>query len=399
MRRVVVTGMGCVTSIGANLDSFWSALLRGEQGISPLPGIEPGDLRFTHAAQVHHFDPAQYLSPDITKVSERSSQFALVAAQQAILQAAWKNPPQMVATILGCSTGGRSIEEPETAMLYRTGGRVHPLTVPRSMASSGTALLAMQHGFSGPAFTLSTACASGAHAIGLAFQAIRSGSVDAAVTGGHEAPLTYGFLKAWDSLRVVSKSGSKPFAADRDGMTLGEGAAMLVLESYDHATARNAEIFGEVVGFGMSCDASHMTQPSGSGAVQAMQAAMRDAGITPEQIGHINAHGTGTVVNDDVEAKAIHAAFGAHTSALVVTSTKAAHGHAMGASGAMEALATVQALREETAPPTAGITEVDGSLRLDIVMETPRTLTTEFALSNSFAFGGMNAVLAFRAFR
>jgi nodulation protein E len=397
MRRVVVTGMGCVTSLGADLDSFWSALLRGEQGISPLPDIQPGDLRFTHAAQVHHFDPADYLAPDTIKISERSSQFALIAAQQAIHQAAWKTSPPIVATILGCSTGGRSIEEPETAMLYRTGGRVHPLTVPRAMASSGTALLAMQHGFGGPAFTLSTACASGAHAIGLAFQAIRSGSVDAAVTGGHEAPLTYGFLKAWDSLRVVSKTGCRPFAADRDGMTLGEGAAMLVLESYDYAMQRNAKILGEIVGFGMSCDASHMTQPSGSGAIQAMQAAMLDARITPDQVGHINAHGTGTVVNDEVEAKAIHAVFGARACALPVTSTKAAHGHAMGASGAMEAIATIQALREAKAPPTAGVVAADSALHLDVVLETPRILATDFALSNSFAFGGMNAVLAFRS--
>jgi len=399
MRRVVVTGMGCITSLGKDIDAFWNALLRGEQGASVLQEVRPGDLTFTHAAQVDNFIPESYLSSEILKISERSSQFALVSAQQAIRQAGWKNNPSNAATIFGCSAGGRTVEEPETAKLYLSGARVHPLTVPRSMASSGTALIAMQHGFHGPAFTLNTACASGAHAVGNAFHMVRSSAVDVAITGGHEAPLTYGFLKAWDSLRVVSKTWCRPFAADRDGMSLGEGAAILILESFEHASQRSAEILGEIVGFGMSCDAAHMTQPNGLGATRAMQAALRDARANPNQIGYINAHGTGTQANDDIEAKAIREVFGDCANSLPVSSTKAAHGHAIGASGAIEALATILALRDKKAPPTAGASEADSSLRLDIVSGEPRDIKEQFAISNSFAFGGMNAVLVFRSIR
>jgi 3-oxoacyl-[acyl-carrier-protein] synthase II/nodulation protein E len=333
------------------------------------------------------------------KVSDRSSQLALISAHQAISQASFDSSPSDAATILGCATGGRTVEEPETAKLYCTGSRVHPLTVPRSMASSGTALVAMQHGFHGPAFTLNTACASAAHAIGQAFHLIRSGAVDVAITGGHEAPLTYGFLKAWDSLRVVSKTWCRPFSSDREGMSLGEGAAILALESHEYAKKRGAVILGEIVGFGMSCDANHMTQPNASGAAMAMRAALRDASIAPNQIGYVNAHGTGTVVNDAAEANAIHQVFEAYAESLPVSSTKATHGHAIGASGAMEALATVLALRDGMAPPTSGVFHVDSSLQLDIVSGTPRVIEKEFALSNSFAFGGMNAVLIFRMAR
>jgi nodulation protein E len=398
MPRVVITGAGCVTSIGSDITTFAENLFQGRQGITALQDVKSGEIRFSSAAQVVDFDAASQLPTAVLKMSERCSQFALVAAEQAVRNADFKQSGAAVATILGCSTGGRSIEEAETAKLYTTGARVHPLTVPRTMASCGTSLVALQHGFTGPAFTLSTACASGAHAIGLAFQMIRAGMVSAAITGGHEAPLTYGFLKAWDSLRVVSQSICRPFSADRDGMTLGEGAALFMLESMDSALERGAPILGEIIGFGMSCDAHHLTQPSATGPADAMRLAMQDASVQPHEVDYINAHGTGTTVNDAMEAEALHAVFGDCSHVPPISATKSMHGHAMGASGAIETLATLLALQRGLLPPTVGIIEADPDLHLDVITGQSRETNGRIALSNSFAFGGMNAVLAFRTY-
>jgi nodulation protein E len=272
------------------------------------------------------------------------------------------------------------------------------LTVPRAMASAGTSLVCIEHGITGPAFTVSTACSSATHAIGQAFHMVRSGMVEAAITGGHEAPLTYGFLKAWDSLRVVSSTRCRPFAHDRDGMTLGEGSAILVLEDMEAAVARGAEILGEIVGFGMSCDAGHMTQPKPEGPAAAMTMALRDCGDLRARVEYINAHGTGTVANDAAEAAAIRSVFGVDARDIAVSSTKSMHGHAMGASGAMEALATVAALRRGLLPINAGIECADPALGIDVVIAESRPKHASMALSNSFAFGGLNAVLAFRPY-
>jgi 3-oxoacyl-[acyl-carrier-protein] synthase II/nodulation protein E len=271
---------------------------------------------------------------------------------------------------------------------------VHPLTVVRSMASAGASQVAIAHGVTGPVLNISTACASATHAMGLAFQMVRSGMVEAALTGGHEAPLTFGFLRAWDSMRVVSPTQCRPFSADRDGMTLGEGAALFCLETLDGARARGATVYGEIVGFGMSSDASHITQPDPAGAAAAMRRALEDAGIEAGQVGYINAHGTGTLANDAVEAEAIRRVFG--EGGVAVGSTKPLHGHSIGATGAVEALATVLALREGLLPATAGLVRPDESLRLDLVMGEARRTDVEYGLSNSLAFGGLNAVLAFR---
>jgi nodulation protein E len=255
----------------------------------------------------------------------------------------------------------------------------------------------MEFGITGPSFTISTACASASHAIGQAYWMVRSGAAPLVITGGSEAPFSFGILKAWEAMRVVSPDTCRPFSKDRHGMILGEGAAMLVLEPLEAARARGARIHAELVGFGMSADASHITQPSPEGAARAMRAALRDAALSPEQIGYINAHGTGTQANDVSESAAIHAVFGAHVKDLPVSSTKSMHGHALGAGGALECLASIVALRDGILPPTANFNEPDPDCDLDVIPNQPRRAQIEYALSNSFAFGGLNAVLALRA--
>jgi nodulation protein E len=254
----------------------------------------------------------------------------------------------------------------------------------------------MEFGLTGPAFTISTACSSSNHAIGHAFWMVRQGLADLALTGGSEAPFSMGLLKAWEALRVVSPDTCRPFAKDRRGMILGEGGAMLVLEPLEAARARGTQIYAEIVGFGMSADAHHITQPSVEGPAQAMSAVLADAGAPPDAVGYINAHGTGTPSNDPTEARAIYAVFGPRAAELPVSSTKSMHGHTLGAAGAIEAAATALALRNGILPPTANFTEPDPECELYVVPNVARPAEVEYALSNSFAFGGLNAVLAFR---
>jgi nodulation protein E len=403
MTRVVITGAGCITPIGQDIASFAENLFAGRTGIREMQD-RPADLHFTRTATVEDFQQQEWLTAGQRQIAERSSAFAIAAARQAVQQSALvaAYPADSIAIIFGCSTGGRTTEDQESEKLYTRGGRIHPLTVPRVMASAGTSLVSMEHGITGPAFTITTACASGTHAIGLAFQMVRSGAVKAALTGAHEAPLTYMFLKAWDSIHVVSPTACRPFAADRDGMTLAEGAAIFAIEALDSAQSRGAEIFAEIVGFGMSSDAHHITQPNPAGPAAAMQRALDDANASPNEVGYINAHGTGTEANDRVEAEAIHRVFGERARNLAISSTKGLHGHAMGASGAMELLATVLAFRRNLLPANAGLAEtgshVDPALHLDHILLHNEPATPPLALSSSFAFGGLNAVLAVRPF-
>ena len=413
MNRVVVTGLGCITPIGNTIEDFRTSLFTGATGIAPFPPYPeaPGPtqgLRFTQTAAVKNFDPAEFLASGIIAATDRTTHFAIIAARQAALesQITQHHPPEKIAIIVGCACGGRQAEETETMRLYTKDARVHPLTVVRTMASAGASNISIDQHITGPTLNISTACSSGTHAIGLAFQMIRSGMVSAAITGGHEAPLTFGFLRAWDSMRVVSPTQCRPFSADRDGMTIGEGAAMLTLESLESAQARNAKIYAEIVGFGFSADAAHITQPQSEGAAAAMRQAIADANATTEgacgsleDVGYISAHGTGTQANDTTEAAAIHQVFGPHAAKIPVSSTKSLHGHSIGASGALEALATVLALNESLLPINAGVTQIDPTINLDIILETPRKATPKLALSNSLAFGGLNAVLALRSFR
>jgi nodulation protein E len=265
------------------------------------------------------------------------------------------------------------------------------------MSNAGASRVSLEYGITGPVFTISTACSSANHAIGQAFRMVRSGEVEVALAGGSEAPLSMGFLKAWEAMRVVSPDTCRPFSRDRRGLILGEGAAVLILEPVDRARARGAKILGEIAGFGMSSDAHHITQPSALGAARAMRSALSDAHLAPEVIGYINAHGTATLANDATETEAIRSVFGEHTGKLLVSSTKSMLGHALGAAGALEAAATLGALRAGLIPPTANFTAIDPACDLDVVPNTPRTAQIEYALSNSFAFGGLNAVLIFRS--
>ncbi len=408
MKRVVITGMGCITPIGATVSEFESSLFAGRTGIAEfglLPEAVEGQngIRFNHMASVHGFDPDQHLTTGVVTATNRTTQFAIVAARQAAAQSDLMKhyAPEDIAVILGCSCGGRSSEEVETAKLYYRNARVHPLTVTRTMASAGGSHISIDLGITGPVLNLSTACASSTHALGMAFHMVRSGSSEAAIAGGHEAPLTFGFLRAWDSMRVVSPTRCRPFSADRDGMSLGEGAAMLVLESLDAALARKATILAEIVGFGMSADAHHITQPQSDGAALAMRKALKDAGASTDQVGYINAHGTGTQANDAVEAAAIHKVFGERASRVPISSTKSLTGHSIGATGALEAMATVLALQTGKLPYNAGVTTVDPAIDLDIILNEPRPAdeSRDIALSNSLAFGGLNAVVALRRYQ
>lgn len=403
MTRVVITGAGCITPIGHDVVAFAENLFAGRAGIREMAN-RPPDLHYSRAGTVEDFKQQEWLTANQRQIAERSSAFAIASARQAVRQSGMVGAysGDAIAVIFGCSTGGRTTEETEYEKLYARGARVHPLTVPRAMANAGTSLVSMEHGITGPALTITTACASGTHAIGLAFQMVRSGTVKAALAGAHEAPLTLTFLKGWDGLHVVSPTACRPFAADRDGMTLAEGATIFAMEALDLAQARGAAILGEIVGFGMSSDAHHITQPTPAGPAAAMRKALEDAGAAPDQVGYINAHGTGTEANDRVEAQAIHRVFGERARTLAISSTKGLHGHAIGASGAMELLATVLGLQEGLLPANAGLaatgSRVDPALDLDHVLLQNEEATPELALSNSFAFGGMNAVLAVRRY-
>ena len=403
MNRVVVTGLGCVTPIGNNVETFRTSLFSASTGIAPFPPYPeaPGPtqgLRFTQTGHIKDFDPAQHLPSGTIAATDRTTQLAIVAARQAAAEAQLlqHHATDTIAIILGCACSGRQSEETETIKLYARDARVHPLTVTRTMASAGASHVSIDLGITGPVLNISTACASGTHAIGMAFHMVRSGMVSAAITGGHEAPLTFGFLRAWDSMRVVSPTQCRPFSADRDGMTLGEGSAMLVIETLESAQARNAPIYAEIIGFGMSADAHHITQPAPEGAATAMRKALADASATPEEVTYINAHGTGTQANDTTEAAAIHQLFGSRAHQIPISSTKGLHGHSIGATGAIEALATILSLKENLLPTNAGVTEIDPTLNLDVILNTPRHSPQQVAISNSLAFGGLNAVLALR---
>ena len=404
-RRIAVTGIGIISSLGLNLEENWNALREGRSGIAPLQGIDYHKLvlRFQNGAQVRNFDATKHFEPGKEDYIDRFAQFSVVAARDALRDSGLALAPELrerCAIVCGSAVGGQSAIEVGFEDLYVTGrGRVHPLTIPKTMSNAGASHISMDLKLSGPTYTVSTACSSANHAIGQAFRLVREGDADLAVTGGSEAMFTIGMLKAWEAMRVISPDTCRPFSKDRRGMILGEGGAMMILEPLDAARARGARIYGEICGFGMSSDANHLTQPTVEGPARAMRDALGMAGLAPEQVGYINAHGTGTPGNDPVETRAIRAVFGAHADKLAVSSTKSMHGHALGAAGAIEAVATILALRDGILPPTANFTVADPECDLDYIPNKARTQQVEAALSNSFAFGGLNAVLAFRSYR
>jgi nodulation protein E len=399
MRRVVITGAGVICACGNNRAEFWRALRQGRSGIGPIRSCDANGLRFHNAAEVRDFDPQQHFDATRLPLLDRFTQLTLVAAREALCDAGheWTTElRQAAAVVTGSSLGGQGTQETAYASLFRDGGRIHPLSIPRTMANAAASHISMEFGLTGPAYTVSTACSSSNHALGLARRMVQHGEAEVALAGGGEAPFTAGMLKAWEAMRVISPDTCRPFSKDRKGMILGEGAAMLVLEPLEAAAARGARIYAELAGCGMSSDAHHITQPSSEGAAAAMRAALRDAGMAPEQVSYINAHGTGTPANDAAESRAIRAVFAAHAERLAVSSTKSLHGHALGAAGALEAVATLLAFAEGVLPPTLNFTEPDPECDLDVVRNRARIAQVECALSNSFAFGGLNAVLAFR---
>ena len=399
-RRVVVTGIGVISALGHNWCEFWMALREGRSGIAPLEALDSNLLRFRNGAEVRNFEPSSHFDEKEIALLDRFAQFGVVAAREAVRSARIDWTPELreeTAIVTGSCVGGQNTEDEGFVNLYRNNiPRVNPLTIPRTMENAAASRISLEFGTVGPAYTLSTACSSSNHAIGHAFWMVRNGAARMAIAGGSEAVFSLGFLKAWEAMRVVSPDTCRPFSRDRRGLILGEGAAMLVLEPLESALARGATIYGELAGFGMSSDAFHITQPSPDGAARAMRAALADAALQPEDIQYINAHGTGTVANDASETTAIRKVFGGHADRLAVSSTKSMHGHTLGAAGAIEAVATLLALRDGVLPPTANYNEPDPACDLDVVPNTARTEPVEFGLSNSFAFGGLNAVLAFR---
>jgi nodulation protein E len=400
MRRIAITGMGAICALGRNIAEFAQALAEGRSGIAPIESTDTSRMRFRNGAEVKGYSHKPYFEDRRADFIDRFAQFAVIAAREAIADAGIEFTPELresAAIITGSCVGGQSTEDVGFQELYKLGhNRVHPLTIPKTMANAGASHISMEFGITGPSFTISTACSSAAHAIGQAYWMLRSGATDLAITGGSEAPFSFGILKAWEAMRVVSPDTCRPFSKDRHGMILGEGAGMLVLEPLEAARARGARIHAEIVGFGMSADAGHVTQPSAGGAARAMRAALRDAALEPDAIAYINAHGTATLANDSTETAAIRAVFGAHAGRLAVSSTKSMHGHALGASAALECLATALALRDGLLPPTANYSEPDPECDLDVIPNHARAVQVEYALSNSFAFGGLNAVLALR---
>ena len=399
--RVAVTGMGVICAVGHNVAQFWDALSQGWPGIGAIRSVDTSSLRFQNGAEVSDYEPGHYFGPDHLSVLDRFAQFALIAAREALQDSGVSLTPRLgenTAVVCGSCLGGQSTQDSAFADLYRQGrGRVHPLSIPRIMANAGASHISMEFGITGPVYAVSTACSSATHAIGQAFRMVRAREVELAIAGGSEAPFSMGVLKAWEAMRVLAPDTCRPFSCDRRGMVLGEGGAMLVLEPLDAARARGATIYAEIVGFGMSSDAHHVTQPSAQGPARSMCAALRDAQLCPEQVGYINAHGTGTPASDPVETLAIRAALGDHANQVAVSSSKSMNGHALGAAGAIEAVATILALRNGLLPPTANFTDPDPQCDLDVIPNQPRAQEVEYALSNSFAFGGLNAVLALRA--
>lgn len=400
MRRVAITGMGAICALGRNVAEVAASLCQGRPGIGPIESTDCSQLRFQNGAEVRGYTHKPYFEDRRADFLDRFAQFAVIAAREAVACAGIEWTPELreqAAIVTGSCVGGQSTEDIGFHEVYKLGhNRVHPLTIPKTMANAGASHISMEFGITGPSFTISTACSSAGHAIGQAYWMIRSGAADLAITGGSEAPFSFGILKAWEAMRVVSPETCRPFSKDRRGMILGEGAAMFVLEPLEAAQARGVPIHAEIVGFGMSADAGHITQPSAEGAARAMRAALRDASLDPDQIGYINAHGTATPANDATEAAAIRSVFNAHANRIPVSSTKSMHGHALGAAAALECLAAVLALRDGVLPPTANFTEPDPECDLDVIPNHSRRAEVEYALSNSFAFGGLNAVLALR---
>lgn len=396
MRRVVITGIGTVNALAQDVPGTFRAFREGRAGIGPLGFRDADRLSIRIGAEVRDWQPETRFSAKELPLYDRVTQYALVAGQEAMAMAGLREAlGPRGGVILGTAAGGiQTWEESYRAVFSEGKNRVSPLVVPRLMHNAPASHLSIRFGLQGPVLAVSSACASANHAMGLALQQIRAGAADVMLTGGAEAMLCFGGVKAWEGLRVLAPDACRPFSLGRRGMVIGDGAGVLVFEAEDHARARGATVLAEVAGFGMTADAGDIVAPNVAGAVRAMRIALRDAGLEPGDVGYINAHGTGTLANDRAESAAVLTVFGA--APPPVSSTKSMHGHAIGATGALEAIACVQALNEGLLPPTLGFEAADPDCPLDIVAHRARAARVEAALSNAFAFGGLNAVLAFR---
>ncbi|HEX7369864.1 MAG TPA: beta-ketoacyl-[acyl-carrier-protein] synthase family protein [Rhodanobacteraceae bacterium] len=400
-RRVVITGVGAICALGHDARTVWNGMREGRSAIAPLTGFENQDMRVKVAAQVRDFDPATHFDSKKLILLDRVAQFALVAAREAVQQSGLDFSKDDLRTrsacVIGTGTGGEVTNDECSRRLYAEGNpRLHPLSIVRRMMSAPASQVSIEFGITGPSFAVSSACASANHAFAQALALVRSGVADVALAGGTEACITLGVLRAWEAMRVLADDTCRPFCKQRRGLVLGEGAGMLVLEDFDHARARGANILAEFAGAGMSADAGDIVMPSDLGAARAMTAALRDAGLNTADIDYINAHGTATPANDPTETRAIHAALGEHAQRVAISSTKSVHGHALGAAGALEIVAAIGALREGVIPPTANFIDPDPECDLDYVPNTAREREVRAVLSNAFAFGGLNAVVALK---
>jgi nodulation protein E len=402
-RRVVVTGMGVVTPIGNTVDEFWTSVKAGTCGVGPVTGFPTEDLKILIAAQVKNFDHKARLKhftrDKIVTYADRYSWFAAAAADEALKQSGLKLPmedPYRTACIIGSGGAGLvSIENGYRDLFILQKRATHPLTLLRIIGSSAAAHVGIEFGVKGPTFATCSACSTAAHALGLARDYIQNGVVDVAIAGASEAVINYGTMKAWQALHVLSPEGCFPFSKKRNGTVLGEGSGILVLESYDHAVARGATILAELKGYATTSDSGDMVNPSTEGPREAMRLALEDAGLKTTDIDYLNAHGTATTINDRNETAAIKQVFGDHAHKLAISSTKSMHGHPLGAGGGIEAVACIKAMAEGYAPPTVGLDDPDPECDLDYVPNKGRPMKINYAMSNSFAFGGLNAVLIF----
>jgi 3-oxoacyl-[acyl-carrier-protein] synthase II len=407
-RRVAVTGLGFVTPVGNDLETVWSNLVEGVSGVGPITRFDTTDFGAKIAAEVRGFEPEQYMDRKTARHLGRYCQFALGAAKQALAHAGLdprELDPDTVGVVVSSGVGGMDeIEKNHTALMERGVRRISPFTVPMMISDMGAGVVAIHCGAGGPNYAIVSACASSGHAIGEAAEIIKRGDAEAMIAGGAEATITPLVMGAFCQIKAVSERNDeperacRPFDAGRDGFVMGEGSVMFVLEELSFARARGARVLAEVTGYGASADMHHFTapHPEGHGAIRAMRQALRKAGIQPEDVDYVNAHGTSTKLGDVAETRAIREVFGAHADHLAVSSTKSVHAHLLGAAGAMEAAACVLALDRGMLPPTINLEEPDPECDLDYVPNRARPAAIDIAISNSFGFGGHNATLVLR---
>ena len=400
MNRVVITGLGAISSLGLKCEEIFTSLKESYSGISSLDFLNVDRLAVRIGGQIHNYEPEQYFSKHEISLYDKFTQFALIAAQQAVISSGIEITEEnkgKVGVILGTAGGGLQTQDENYRQVYEEGkNRVHPLIVPKLMNNAAASHVSMKYNAQGPCFTVASACSSSNHAMGQALNLIRNGSVKTVLTGGSESMLCFGGIKAWEGLRIMSKEACRPFCATRDGMVQGEGAAIFIFEDLEQAMKRGANIFAEVAGFSMSSDATDIVNPNKEGAARAIAGALLDAKLNTDDIGYINAHGTGTIANDKTECAAIQEVFRDQAKSLMISSTKSMHGHLIGGTGALELLSCILAINEGIIPPTINFKQKDFDCDLDIVPNFARDQKINCTLSNSFAFGGLNAVLALK---